>query len=205
MIPWYTMYFITFIIGAAVGAMIPWRRVNPLFVVALFIVIPWVMPSYADAESVPAAVDAGVAFPIQYSAEARDGSGPITGASISWAVGVCDDTDCTSAPNVVWCATKAPTTCVGTAPTWFTMLNEDSLGTTYGLYLDFFKAPTAVAGKYLQFFIRDGAGSTSTNGIHIPATTLVNPSIRVEATTDVGPTGQKLSDIKTDIEFLGGN
>lgn len=151
------------------------------YLLALLILLPsvaWAGPS------VPQEVQAGVAFPVVYTAEARDGSGPVLAGTMNFAVAVCDDSDCTSTPNLLWCATLTPSTCTGTTPTWFSMDDEDSMGTTYGQYVDWFKAPAALDDGYLLFFFRDNAGLASDDAVQNFATTWVFPETR--ATEDGG-------------------
>ena len=132
---------------------------------------------------VPADVVAGVAFPVVFTAEARDGSGPVLAGTIAWAVGYCTS-NCTATPSLEWCATRAPTSCAETTPTWFTLADVDSLATSHGQYVDFFNAPAALAEKYIVFFFRDSTRASSTDAVSLHATTLVHTGTRAAIQTD---------------------
>lgn len=179
-----------------------------LFVgISLFI---WCLKASAGS-LVPDDVVVGQTFPVTFVAEKRDGSGTSTGATFQYAVGQCPSANCVTTPELSW---WNGTDYTGLTPTWYTLSDVDTLGSTMGYWVAFHTPLSAVSGKYLTVFIKE---VTTDTVVKVGDRTLVHPEARpvwpvnnvVDLTNEAGdqnPTTTSFdTDLTTTLDFTAGN
>lgn len=148
------------------------KRLAPLILLLLTPPAAW-----AGGCNIPDYIYVGYEFGIDYQAEARDGSGPVAGGTMNYALGLCGSSGCDWWNGVDY---------TGATPTWGAMQDIDSLGATYGHYMAFHTPLAAAAGKYLKALCRDTAGQTSTNAVGPLSDSALVRSEDPMVTSDVG-------------------